>query len=291
MDNFFKNIQQFPQRIKDRREKLADTKQEMITYLLKSYSNSYPSVWFEFNGFLADGKLLDDKEISSAIKEGYLRALKQYVGELPILKTTSREEERGVDQRVCFDRTKVILDIFSAIESQKWEKNNSKKFKQKNPNYARKTELFTESFKDNPEFFRLTKESLIKSLNQADTGSNPVLGAQEFIPALTPDELKKSPEVQEAAQNAIIRALQDDSLSLAIDFQEWFQLTEEMIQSPRLQQAAHNAIQRKEEKLRKIREETEKNPMLLLGVDKGSIWQIEQYIEKIKNWTMKGIEK
>ena len=290
MVNFFQKIQQFPQNLKEEKEKLASIKEELITYLLRSDLDLPPQVWTRFNDVAAAGKLLDDKEISNAIKEGYIRSLKQCVGELPVIETSPSEEN---NQNISFSRTRKILDIFEVIDFQKWNKN---KEKNSNKGYTGGEESFINSIKDNPDFLRLTKEALIKSLNQADIRSSTspssfrIIRVGDFIPALVPEEIKNSLEVQKAAQGVITESFRNNDLYLADSFQEYFQISEEMIQSPDLQQAVQDAIKMKEEKLRKIEEEAKKDPMLLKIIDRDEISQLKKLIEKIKKWTAKKLE-
>lgn len=288
MKNLFERIQQYPKVVKERKEKVVNMKEEIMTYLLKSQdANLRSGVWFEFNDIIADGKLIDDKEMEGALKEGYLRTLKEYVGELPIIESksdgeTSHKGDFGED--LSFLRTKKILDIVTAIDAQKWERVKKKNPKAIKGGPFRARDAFIESFKDNPEFFRLTKEALILSLNQANVLEDHVHGAYAFMPALVPDEVKRFPEVQQAGKNVLMRALQNDTLLLAQDFKEDLELSEKVLQSPDVQQAIQNAIDKQEEKLKKIKEETEKDPMLWLGIDQDEIWQREKLLVKMKTW-------
>lgn len=290
MENFFKKIQRFPQNIKEKKEKLARIKQELILYLLKGDNNSdlQRDVWSEFGDLTADGKLLEDKEIFNALKEGYLLTLKQYLGELPtILKTASQEEGR-TKETAFIDRIKSIINIFKQINFQKWERNKNKNKKESHSgNIA--NDLFFKSFNDNPEFFRLTKESLIKSLNEVDISAEyRVYDVQDFI-SIVPDEVKKSLEVQKAVRDVMIRSLRSDNLSVVNGFKERFELTEEMIQSPDLQQAALNAVEITKEKLKKISEKRNEaiNKLGIDPIDSGDIWQEEERIRKIEEWIIK----
>lgn len=287
MNNFFERIQKFPQAIKGKKEETASVKQDILKYLLKSEHTAYPHYWIKFNDFLADGKFLEDKEIFDAIREGYLISLKKIVGELPIVETELEEPELS-----CLSRTWGIKSMFQDIEDYKRRKNKKKDLNDQHENLIMREHSFVEFFKNDPEFFRLTKEALIRSLNLADTSSDDKKKeASTFMPAAVTDEIKKSQEVQQAAKSAIIRSFNDDNLYIAIELKERLNLTEEMIQSSDFQQAARDVIKRKEEKLQKIEEEIKKDPMLLMGIDRETIWQTKQWIEEIRKWTIGKIEQ
>lgn len=269
-NNFFKKITNLVSSSNEEKEQLKTVKENLLNFLRGGRDFS-DQEWRKFTDLAP--KLTGDEEIQTAIKEGYLRALKEKNGEAIVIQMDRNEKSSN---QTSFDQTYQILLIFEFFDYQKHKKGG----------YTGGRKSFIDSFGNNQEFLRLTKETLIRSLNEVDTSHHIIDMSKVLLPALIPDEVLKSIEVQDAARDTIIDSLQSNNLTLAIELQDYFKLPDEIIQSFEFQQAVQQAVQMREVNMK----EMEKDPNHMMYIDSSSKFELQDKVEKIKGWITKKID-
>lgn len=268
-NNFFKKLTNIVGSSSEEKEQLKTAKENLFNFL-RGRRDFSDQEWRKFTDLAS--KLASDEEIQAALKEGYIRALKEKNGEEAVIQMDPNEKS---SKQTSFDQTYKILLIFELFDFQKHK-----------GGYTGGKKSFVESFSNDQEFLRLTKETLIRSLNEVDT-SHPITDmSKAILPALVPDEVLKSAEVQDAARDTIIDSLQANNLTLAIELQDYFKLSDEIIQSPEFQKVARQAVEMREANM----QEMEKDPNHRMYIDSSSMFELQDKVEKIKGWVTKRID-